>query len=224
MVIESNKKRNNLLGAIGLAIGILFFVLTGKIENPSRNQRAAFLMGLMFASLGGLTLLNQDERKTEIQAEKKRLIYTQKSLFGGEEIRVIPFDQVQYVGVTSLGVRRVGRTPSYFIYVKLKEGPAIRTGYISFAEYETKELAAEMARTMGCEHSPVPIPPLETELIENAILAGFLAAITWALVYRWKVGPWCAAMWFGTGPAFFMLSEFLGLCYFLNFFRRKYKT
>ena len=223
MVIESDKKKNNLISVIGLVIGLIFLFLTAKIENPNQNQKAAYLLGLLISSLAGISLVNQDKRKTEIQAEKKRVVFTRKSFFGGEEIRVIPFDLVKWVGVTGVGRRDVASTRTYFIYITLKEGKTIRTGYSSFDEYGTKELAAEIARTIGCDHSATPIPPLDSEVIENVILAGFIAALAWAIVYRIKIGPWSQAMWFGTSAGIFMLSSAISFYYILMIIRRKYE-
>tara|TARA_B110001454_G_scaffold219201_1_gene251861 strand:- start:1662 stop:2336 length:675 start_codon:yes stop_codon:yes gene_type:complete len=223
MIIESDKKKGNLIAVVLLVIGLIFLFLTAKVEEPDRNQRAAFFLGLLLSSISGLALINQDERKTEIQSDTKRVIFKRKSFFTGEEIRVVPFDQIQKVGVTGVGRRGPVDSRSYFIYITVRNGNTIRTGYSSFDEYGTKELAAEMANLIGCEHSPTPIAPMDSELIENAIFAAIIAAVTWAFFYRYKVGPWCAAMWFGTGPALFMLTVFWAAYYLLLLLRRKYK-
>jgi hypothetical protein len=224
MILESNKKRNNLLGSVVLALGILFISLTSKVENPNQNEKAALLLGFLLAAVGGLALLVQEERKTELQPDKKRMIFSYKTLFTAQKKEIIPYEQIEFVGVTSIGTRSPNRIPSYIIYIKLKNGKKIRTGYVSFAEYETKELAAQMAGLIGCQHSPTPIPPLETELIENAILAAILSAVTWAIIYRLKIGAWNSYMWFSRGALLFMLGDFLGMYYFLMIVRRKYKS
>jgi|GEM_PF-6252697 len=223
MIIESNTKKNNLISVVLLIVGLTFLLLTAKIDNPDRNQKAAYLLGLLLSSLSGVALINQDQRKIEVQSNKNRVVYTQKSLFGAEEVRMIPFNHLQLIGVTGIGRRDIGGARSYFIYLKLKNGETISTGYSSFDEHKTKELAAEIAQAIGCEHSPVPIRPLDSELIENAILAGFIAALSWMIFYRFKIGPWCEAMWFGTAPGLFMLSVGISSYYFLKIIRRKYK-
>jgi hypothetical protein len=184
MVIESGKKKNILISIIFLVVGLIFLYFTAKVENPNRNQRAAFYLGLLLSSLSGLALINQDERTTEVDSNSKRFIYTRNSLIGGKEVRVVPFDQVKKVGVTRVGRRGPIPTQSYFIYIQLVNGRTIRTGYSSFDEYGTKELAAEMAHTIGCEHSPTPIAPLDIEMIENAIYQGLSdASGEWIILF-----------------------------------------
>lgn len=224
MLIESNTGKNNTIAILVLGLGILFLLLTAKIENPDRNQKAAYLLGILLSSVGGIALLTQDKRKVFIQPNDRQVFYTHRSTFSQEIVRAIHFDEINLVGVSRIGRNGPTRTPAYFVYVQLRSGELIKTGYFTYFEAEANELAIQAAQMIGCATSPIPIPPVDSEIFENIFLSVVIAAAIWAIYYRVKIGPWCPAMWFGTAPAFFILLDAWGTYYLLLTLRRKYRS
>jgi hypothetical protein len=206
MRIESNTIKNLLRGVGILLLGVLFLYLTRGTVDVSRDHQAASLLGLFLLLLGAaLVILN--ERVVVVSGERKDLTVRRSSL-RSRETRVIPFAGVRSVNVVKLGRTHKG-TASYHMNITLKTGERISTGRSSRVGDEINAIAREFPDLVGCatQDAPTSHPIDGTHLLVS--LAG--AVVIYLAWYRFAVGPWCRAMWFGTAPPVIILAGFAAL-------------
>jgi hypothetical protein len=202
-------RRYQLAVAIGLTVlgGFFLYLLNGR-TNMSSNEQAAQILGALLLLIGVGTLLYNERTRLEIDPLRKTLTVRRRSIFG-EKKRLIALHQVTKVGVMKIGSNR-SRIFHYLPYLVLQSGEQVRTGFSWVNESEAYAQAKMMAKAIGCPYDDIVPPNPSTQV--NLMLAGFCAVAVYMIYYRWQVGPFCPAMWFGTAPIFIMAMT--GWCTF----------
>lgn len=194
-------RRYNLAVAIGLTLlgGLFLYLLRGR-TNMSGNEESAQILGSLLLLVGVGTLLYNERTRLEIDPSRNTLTLRRRSIFG-EKKRLMALNQVTKVGVMKIGSNR-SRIFHYLPYMVLQSGEQVATGFSFAIESEAYAQAKKMAQAIGCPNEEIPPPHQLTQV--NLILAGFVAVAVYMTYYRWQVGPFCPAMWFGTAPIFIM--------------------
>jgi hypothetical protein len=211
--IRSSAGQGDLLAlAVGAVGGTLMFLAHGGAQD--RNGRAAYWLGclLLAASVGHLVWA--EDIVLTVDPRRRVLIFRKKNRWSTTET-VVPFGDVSTVDVS-----RIGRTgngmETYHLALILKSGDRFRTGKWSLDQSEIASIAEELARTLGCQlQAGVRVYPVG---LERSLLAGVGAVGLYALWFRATVGPWCAAMWFGTAPPVLIMIFFFSLRTLLRYF------
>ncbi len=207
MRIESNTLKNLLLGTGFVLLGVLMLSLTQGKTDLSRDHQLIYLMGLFILLAGTATILLNERVVILVYPERGSLTVRTSSL-RGSEVRVIPFAAIRSVDVVKLGQTHKG-TRSYHLNIALKTGEKILTRRNSRDGDEINELARELSGLIGCKTDEAPAPqPIELGQILVSLSGAILVYVAW---YRFTVGPWCRAMWFGTAPPVVMLLTFTAI-------------
>ncbi len=211
--VRSSSGKGIAVSVACLLAGLLFLWLTAKIPVHDSNTAAAMWLGVLLAGVGLAGLILAEEVVTTVDAARRCLQIDCNRRWGSRSI-TIPFDEVASVHVARVGSRS-GGTPSFWLQIERQGGKVYSTGHWSTNEAGIRQLAERLATGIGCEcRGGVPLSPASAGRVVAAIVG---AVVLYAAWFRFSVGPWCPAMWFGTAPPVFILAGFALL---LGLFRR----
>ncbi|MBY0385892.1 hypothetical protein K2X05_12105 [bacterium] len=158
-----------------------------------------YLLGLI-ALIVFFYLLWNEKIRFEIDEAKKRILYYKKNRFY-QRLKVIPFHQVE-----SVGIRKVGREHKgiviYFVDIRLKNGGTLRTDIKSFSREDIQQEADRLAQQLSVPSAQLFFTSMSREIL--FLVSLIFAVAGYVLYYRATVGVPCVAMWFGTFPIFFI--------------------
>ena len=191
--------------AVGsILVGLLFIWLTCHIPARDSNAMAAMWLGVLLVGVGLAAIILAGEVLTTVDPGQRCLRMDCKRRWGGVSVTV-PFEEVESVNVARVGPRRNG-TPSFWLQIQRQGGKVLSTGWWSMSESETRRLAERLSNQIGCEcRGGVPLNPASAG---HVVVAAVGAVVFYAVWFRFSVGPWCPAMWFGTAPPVFILTGF----------------
>jgi len=211
--IESSSGKGLLMAVGSLLAGLLFIWLTCRIPVQDSNTAAAMWLGILLAGLGLAAIILAEEIVTTVDPGERCVRLDCRRRWGNVSLTV-PFDEVVSVNVAKVGSRSDG-TPSFWLQIERVGGKVFSTGRWSTNEAEIQRLAERLSAGIGCEcRGGVPLGPASVLRVAAAATG---AVVVYAIWFRFSVGPWCPAMWFGTAPPVFVLAAFAVL---LGLFRR----
>ena len=211
--IESSSGKGLLMAVCSLLVGLLFIWLTCRIPVQDSNTVAAMWLGILLAGLGLAAIILAEEIVTTVDPGERCVRLDCRRRWGNVSLTV-PFDEVVSVNVAKVASRSDG-TPSFWLQIERVGGKVFSTGRWSTNEAEIRRLAERLSAEIGCEcRGGVPLSPASVLRVAAAAIG---AVVVYAIWFRFSVGPWCPAMWFGTAPPVFILAAFAVL---LGLFRR----
>jgi len=203
------------MAAGSLLVGLLFIWLTCRIPVQDSNTVAAMWLGVLLVGVGLAAMIWAEEVVTTVDPEQRVLRFDCRRRWGNVSMTV-PFDDVASVNVARVGSRSDG-TPSFWLQIERVGGKAFSTGRWSLSETEIRRMAERLSAEIGCECRGGGGMPLSPASVGRVATAAIGAVILYAAWFRYSIGPWCPAMWFGTAPPAFILTGFALL---LGLFRR----
>lgn len=214
--ITSNSSKSLVLAVGSFAVGLIFLWLTRHVQVGDSNALAAQWLGVMLAAVGLAGVIWGEEIVVTVDSGQRCLRFDCRRRVGNVSF-VVRFEEIESVNVVRTGTRSDG-TPSFWLQVARKDGKTFATGRWSTSEMEIARVADRLANEIGCERQG-GLPP-EPASLGRVAVAVFVAVALYAAWYRFTVGPWCEAMWYGTLPPVFVLSAFGGLLGLLRRFWR----
>ena len=215
--IQSNTGKGLVMASGSLLVGLVFIWLTCRIPTPDSNTAAAMWLGVLLVGAGLAAIILGEDVVTTVDPGQRCLRLDCRRRWGSVSLTV-PFDDVVSVNVARVGSRSDG-TPSFWLQIKCAGGKIHSTGRWSTNEGEIRRLAERLADEIGCQcQGGYPLNPASAGHI---IAAAIGAVVFYAAWFRFSVGPWCPAMWFGTAPPVFILTGFALL---LGLFRGAHAT
>ena len=202
--ITSNSSKSFVLAVGTFAVGLVFIWLTRHVPVGDTNALAARWLGVMLAALGLAGVIWGEETVVTVDAGQRCLRIESRRRVGHLSV-VVPFAEVEAVNVVRIGTRSDG-TPSFWLQIARKDGKTFATGRWSTSELEIARVADRLAAEIGCERQGGE-PPAPASVGRVAV-AVVVAVALYAAWYRFTVGPWCEAMWYGTLPPVFVLLAF----------------
>lgn len=202
--VRSSSGKGIAVSVACLLAGLLFLWLTAKIPVHDSNTAAAMWLGVLLTGLGVAGLIVSEEVVTTVDTVR-RCVEIDRTRRWGSRKTSVPFDEVASVNVARVGSRS-GGTPSFWLQIERADGQVISTGRWSMNEAETRQLAERLSARIGCEcRGGKPLSPAS---LVHVVAAAIGAVVLYAGWFRFSVGPWCPAMWFGTAPPVFILAGF----------------
>ena len=211
--IKSSSQKGFAVAVGSLLAGLLFLWLTLHIPARDSNTTAAMWLGVLLVGVGLAAIILAEEIVTTVDPEQRCLRINCQRRWGSVSVTV-PFDEVVSVNVARVGSHSDG-TPSHWLQIERQGGKIHSTGRWSTNEPEIRRLAERLSEQIGCEcRGGVPLSPASAGRVAAAAVGALVLYAAW---FRFSVGPWCPAMWFGTAPPVFILAGFALL---LGLFRR----
>ena len=209
-----SSSRKGFAAAVGsLLVGLLFIWLTWRLPAHDSNVTAAMWLGVLLVGLGLAAIILAEEVVTTVDPEQRSLRMDCKRRMGSVSV-MLPFEEVESVNVARVGSCSDG-TPSFWLQIQRQGGKVVSTGWWSLSEAEARRLAERLAAGIGCECRGGM--PLGSASVGHVAAAAVGAVVLYAVWFRFSVGPWCPAMWFGPAAPVFVLAAFAVL---LGLFRR----
>ncbi|MFL5812296.1 MAG: hypothetical protein ACJ763_01865 [Bdellovibrionia bacterium] len=205
--IQSNSKllRGYLagLGALGMAV----IYLTRSRVQDSPNTLAAYWLGILLLSVAVGTYLFFEDTIIRVDSSIRSLVILKKGRLT-KSSSVVPYDEISAVQVATIGSAHRG-VVTHHLVIQLKNGKRVTPGRFSTDQAEIIEVAQRLARETGSECIiGRRLVPLTTP---RYVLSAVGAVLVYVLWYRFKVGPWCPAMWYGSAPPVIIALSFFGL-------------
>lgn len=186
-----------MLSVVLIALGLFFIYLLKNKVDPSSNETAAIWLGYLLFFLGLGSFLYDEKIETQIDPIRKKITHWSRNILGEEK------SEINFSSVQKVLVRRVGKpsnyTEFYFLLLKLKNQKTLATGLFFSDKAAAYDKASEIAELIGCENSEANLPNENLNGL-NLILAFALGIAVYAIYYKYLVGAWCNAMWFGAAP------------------------
>ena len=202
--IKSSSQKGFVVAVGLLLLGVLFLWLTCRIPVHDSNTAAAMWLGVLLVGVGLAAIVLTEEVLTTVDPEQRCLRIECRRRWGNVSV-MVPFEEVESVNVSRVGSRR-GGTPSFWLQIHRRGGKVFSTGWWSMTEAETRRMAERLSAAIGCEcRGGVPMNPGSAGYVAAAAVGSVVFYVVW---FRFSVGPWCPAMWFGTAPPTFILTGF----------------
>lgn len=203
----SQSQPNAAMAGGALLLGLVFVWLTADATPADSNAAAARWLGVLLAGVGvgGLVFI---EHVTITPEPARRCLIIERRRLWGHRHDERSFDEIAAVRVATIGQQSKG-TRSYWLQLQPLRGPVIQTGRWSHDQSEIHALADRLAATIGCtcERGRDELAASSTTAWQ-VLAAAAGALLVYAIWFRVSVGPWCAAMWFGTAPPVILLIAF----------------
>jgi hypothetical protein len=214
--ISSNSSKSLVLAVGTFAVGLVFIWLTRHVTVGDTNALAARWLGVMLAAVGLAGVIWGEKIVVTVDTGQRCLRFDCRRRVGNLNF-VVRFEEVESVNVVRIGTRSDG-TPSFWLQIARNDGKTFATGRWSTSEMEIARVADRLANEIGCERQGgEPPAPASVGRVAVAVVAAVALYVVW---YRFTVGPWCEAMWYGTLPPVFVLSVFGGVLGLLRRFWR----
>jgi hypothetical protein len=203
-MLPSSKTRHFLISSFIGFIGIVLFIV-------GKNTALIFGTYLSLTQLGQIFFVGSflyyafvDQISLEVDEKNSLVIFHRKNILE-RKLEKISFNEFK-----SIQVKKIGRTNdsihSFHLVLKLKNDRSIFPGFVSTDISEISEIAEKLSVIMGCSfEQPQLINQTHTRKTFFALLLSILIYAFW---YRFKVGPWCPAMWGGSAPLVIITSVF----------------
>lgn len=213
LLIESQSLKTRVLFVGIIILGGLFLFLspnsTHTLQLFHRSFNTVFILGSLLAYGGVVGFLWTED--VEIFLKNNDIIVKRKNLFRSKE-QIYSLDDIEKVHVATIG--RAQGPHSYHLLIYRKSGGSIKTGRWSWNQSEMLLAAEQLSLQLHSFHtSGLIVHPIvrnvtvEEVPIPQTVLALGIAIFIYALWYRWQVGPWCPAMWFGSAPVVIITSS-----------------
>jgi hypothetical protein len=209
LTIESDTAQSSWL-TIGLALlgCVIGYAAWNAQITPEKQEAitaATWLSALLVVgSLASLLFL--EKKILTLDPATKELQLVAKGLFGTRTL-LFPFSSITGVHVSRIGNSTKG-IPSYWLRFTTQDGKNISTGRWSYDQQEMLDLAEKLSSMIGCATSEAGAT-LNPVTGMSVLAATLSAVVIYMLWYRFSIGPWCVAMWFGTAPPVIMGVVFL---------------